>query len=104
MMFRIFAVEPAPGIATTSAIGESFRRGVNLPFGAAGAYSSTVAAAGYGRDTGRMAPERRTRPAGDRGRVQIVTDPALEYLGLDALLDDLLVRIRDALRSDTVVI
>jgi PAS domain S-box-containing protein len=38
------------------------------------------------------------------GRVQVVTDPALEYLGLDALLDDLLARIRDAVSADTVVI
>ena len=37
-------------------------------------------------------------------RLQAVTDAALAYLSLDELLDELLIRVRDALSADTVAI
>src|SRR5438552_11001246 len=37
-------------------------------------------------------------------RVQSVTDAALSHLTVDDLLDELLIRVRDALRSDTAAI
>jgi PAS domain S-box-containing protein len=47
------------------------------------------------------------RPVGRRSEdrtLQIVTDAALAHLAIEPLLDDLLVRIRNAMRADTVVI
>src|ERR1700677_1614136 len=43
-------------------------------------------------------------PAGQVGGLHRLSDPALSELGLEDFLDELLVRVRDALAVDTVAI